>query len=576
VSLLQTPDFRNHFERLKAATLNKFTSGTIPEWICKHTFINGDPFSFKDHEYQEKILRDESQEVVIIKPSQVGISELSCRLALALCAVLRGYTIAYTLPTAGFASTFMRTRVDPVIQGSSYLADLLHTTTDNAEVKRIGDSYLYLKGSQSSNAPISIPCDHLFHDELDFSDMDVISQYQSRLTHSKYKRKHKLSTPTIPKRGIDREFASSRRHYSLVKCNHCNHSFVPDYFDHVKIPGSETLELRSIKKEMLPKLRYTEAYVECPACKKKPSLQPRHREWVCENPSESFTASGYQITPFDAPNIITPGYLIEASTQYKRYTDFENFGLGRPAEDKESTLSRTDLEPLLIETQGIGYGSYVMGLDMGLLCHCFIGFCTHDGFLILVHSEVIPVHLVRQRRKELAVQYRVRMTVVDSMPYLETVIAMQAEDKNLFGSVYVRQKGLEMYMVKDQDEDAEKGKGEVRQVNINRDKVLDALMELIRSRLILKVTDENDEAWMTQMCDMKRMREWTVDQELSFIWKKSEEGNDHFHHALIYTWVASQMLGVSNNALMLPFLMQKIKLAPAPSGWDRTMFGGQG
>ena len=35
------------------------------------------------------------------------------------CAVCdhAGYTVAYTLPTAGFASTFMKTQVDPIIQG---------------------------------------------------------------------------------------------------------------------------------------------------------------------------------------------------------------------------------------------------------------------------------------------------------------------------------------------------------------------------------------------------------------------------------------------------------------------------
>lgn len=553
--------FRHHVERLKAATLNKFTASSIPEWITRHTFIGGEPYSYVDHEYQEKILRDMSQEVVVIKPSQVGVSETSIRLALALCAVQRGYTVAYTLPTAGFAGTFMRTRVDPVIQSSPYLSSLVHSTTDNSEVKRLGDSYLYLKGAQSANAPISVPCDHLIHDELDFSDPEVISQYQSRLTHSKYRRKTKLSTPTIPGRGIHKEFQRSRRHYNLVKCDHCNHEFVPDFHDHVKIPGSETIELRGVRKEHLKTLDYRNAYVECPRCKKKPSLQVAHRVWVCENPEDNFIAAGYQVSPFDAPNLITPGYLIESSTQYKRYTDFENFGLGKPAEDKESTLTYEDLDSLIIESIGVhAYGSYIMGMDMGLLCHCLVGFITHDGFLIIVHSEIIPVHNVRERRKELARFYRIKMTVVDSMPYMETILSMQKEDQNLYGAVYVRQRGLELYRIKEQAENAEEGLPAVRQVNINRDKVLDNLMLLIREKLLLKVSDARDDLWKAHLCDMKRMREWTVDQEMSFVWKKSEEGNDHFHHATLYLWMASQLVGVSGSSVHMPFLMQKYKM----------------
>ena len=194
-----------HIERLRSATLNKFSVDTIPEWITTHTKIGGENYSFVDHEYQERILRDTSREVNVRKCSQVGLSETSARLALALVAVLPKYTVAYTLPTAGFAQTFMRTRVDPIIQSSPFLSELVHATTDNAEVKRFGESYLYLKGSQSSNAPISVPCDHLIHDEIDFSDPETISQYHSRITHSKYKRKTRLSTPTAPGRGIDRE-----------------------------------------------------------------------------------------------------------------------------------------------------------------------------------------------------------------------------------------------------------------------------------------------------------------------------------------------------------------------------------
>ena len=145
-------EFKFHLQRLKAATVSKLTLDNIPEWIVQNTYLNGRPYSFMHHEYQEKILRDQSQETVTRKCSQVGLSEKMARKSVALCSLTRGYTVAYTLPTAAFAATFMRTRIDPIIQSSPYLSSMIHTTTDNAEVKRFGDSYLYLKGCQSENA----------------------------------------------------------------------------------------------------------------------------------------------------------------------------------------------------------------------------------------------------------------------------------------------------------------------------------------------------------------------------------------------------------------------------------------
>lgn len=554
-----TPEFLHHVERLKSATINKLSMEHLPEWICKHTKLAGEPYSFIDHEYQERILRSMAREINVRKCSQVGLSETSARMALALCAVTRAYTVAYTLPTAGFAATFMRTRIDPVIDGSEYLKSLVHTTTDNSEVKRFGDSYLYLKGAQSSNAPISVPCDHLIHDEIDFSDPEVIGQYHSRITHSKYKRKTRLSTPTIPNRGIDKEFQRSKRYFNMTKCNHCGEWFYPDYFRDVKIPGFSG-DLRSITKINLHKYRYNEAYVGCPRCGKAVDLGPQYREWVCENPDDHYVADGFQVAPFDAPRIITPGYLVESSTAYKRYIDFINFGLGLPAEDKESTLTASELEELLTDQMPTLWGSYVMGLDMGLMCHCVIGFCTYDGFLIIVHSEVIPVHMVRQRRKELAAQFHVRMTVVDSQPYTETVLAMQTEDDNLFGAVYVRSKNLETHYVREQERDEDQAKVEIRQVNINRDKAFDHLMEIIRAKTLRKVKDENDELWKTQLCDMKRVKEWTADAELSFVWRKSEDGNDHFHHATLYMHIASQMMGITRSSIIVSSFVHKFKV----------------
>lgn len=463
-------------------------------------------------------------------------------MALALCAVIRGYTVAYTLPTAGFAATFMRTRIDPVIQDSPYLKSLLSGEVDNSEVKKIGDSFLYLKGAQSSNAPISVPCHHLIHDEVDFSDAEVLSQYQSRLTHSKYKRKTKLSTPTIPDRGIDYEFQRSRRHFNMCKCNHCNHWFAPDYFEHVKIPGF-TGDLREITKANLHSHNYADAVVKCPKCGETPSLLPEHREWVCENPTDKFVAAGYQITPFEAPRIITPGYLVESSTQYRRYVDFVNFSLGLPVLDEDATLTTEELSSVIGNELDVSTGSVVMGVDMGGTCHVTICRVRQDNSMRVLHIEQVPAAKIRERYMELRRIWAPRMTIMDAFPYTETCMALCAVDIRLLGAVYTRQKGLDLFKVIDREADRSEAVRDLRQININRDRSFDALMDFIRAGRLSKQSCPADSVWVKQLTDMRRIKDWdTQSQEIVYRWTKSEQGHDHYHHSLLYAFVASMVM----------------------------------
>lgn len=547
--------FSEHVARLKSGANKARSLEQVSLWIEQNTKIKGRPYSFKDHEYQKYLLDLAAPEWNVQKPSQVGVTEASLRGAVALCGMLRSFTVAYTLPTASLASTIMKTRVNPIIEDSNTLSEMV-ADLDNTEVKQIGNSYLYLKGAAANNAAISVPCDMRIHDEVDFSDPVILSQYESRLSHSPYKFCGMLSTPTLPKKGINAEFLNSRRHFNIVKCSCCGHHFIPSYYEHVRIPGFSG-ELQSITKGNIFRYAFKDAFVECPKCGGKPSLQPEHREWVVENGSENFVAVGVQISPFDAPNVVTPGGLVLASTKYKKISDFHNFGLGQPHEDKESVLTEEELKACITSNFNLDSGyTHVMGFDQGNTCWVTVGAVHFDGSIRVVHTESVPLVEFRKRYNELRVQYRARLTVGDTMPNAEMVLTLQRQDPNLFGAIYTEKRSMELFSVVDRDEDEGAGKQELRQVNISRNAAFDSLMGAIRKSMISKKPDENDDLWVQHLTDMRRMKDWDARaQEIVYKWVKSADGEDHFHHSLLYCYIASQMMGVSSGSeVRLPMI----------------------
>jgi hypothetical protein len=548
-----------HLNRVKTAVLKRHSAASIAKWITENTFYASQPYSYVDHEYQEKILSDTSIEVNIRKCSQVGISEASARMALALVNVISPYTVAYTLPTAHFAGTFAKTRVDTVIEGSEVIKNAAHRTNNNNEHKQFGDSMLYIRGAASSNAPISIPVDHLVHDEVDFSDQEVLSQYLSRLTHSKWKRIHRISTPTLPGFGIDKAFQESRRHFMLVKCHHCNHFFAPSYYDHVHIPGY-TKDLREINKQTLTRIRWEEAAVHCPKCGQVPSLQKEHRHWVLENPDQSYRAAGYQVSPFDAPNVIAPSYLVERSTSYVRRQDFDNFNLGIPAEDSEATLSRKDFQELFVRAEASAT-SFVMGVDVGNVYHFVIWAVDPWGDAFGVHYEQVPMSKAKARYFELRSLFRVACTVIDSGPHAETVMSIQNTDFNCYAAVYKASKNILTHVIKDKDEEKDKGQEFVRQVDVNRSRALDAYMMFIRENHLQIKDCEERETIIAHHCSMKRVKVYDSESgELQYSWQKTD-GEDHFHHASLYAYIASRIKGLGRTLIVIPTTtMHKIKL----------------
>lgn len=559
---------KHHLERLKLATTERHQRTNLSTWITDNTFINGRPYQYKDHEYQKRIVDDPSRELVYFKAAQLGLSEISLRMALGLVMTTHGgLNLAYVFPTAGFASQYSQTRFQPIISGSPLLrASMTTEDLDGASVKTFGPNRaIYFRGaSVGTTSAISTSLDAIIFDELDFASPEIVGDYTSRLIHSKHKLKIKLSTPTFEGGPISTAFQASNRWLNMCRCHHCSTVFYPEYYSMVRVPGWDK-HLDEITSENLHKVDYKNATLNCPSCGKVPSLQPEHRFWDCQNPSEDHVAAGYKITPFDAPNVISIPYLVEASTSYSNKASFRNYSLGECASSQENGLTLEEMEAASIEMVNSPFTTHTMGVDLGNVSHFVVGGVGSDGKAVVVHYERVPLGKFRERYFALKAFYRISVVCVDIQPFTDLVMSLSMTDSNLFACQYVVKQGLDLFEVRQREMDRDTATGPTKQVAVNRTAIFDRLMVEVREgRLLIRRTAD----WQTYRAhatDMKRSQAQLRSGEFASNWVKSSKGFDHFWHATAYFFISSQMRGMAATGGTLNLGVSKFKVTGPPT-----------
>jgi Phage terminase large subunit (GpA) len=533
---------RKHIESLRQTAFDTYDLKDAAQFIMNKTFLNGERFSFKHHEYQQDILADTSKTIVVQKSSQIGMTEIQVRWALALCGMIKNFTAICVWPYRGDASGMMRTRISPIINNSPYLSAMVDKGVDNTELKEFNNgSWLYARGCNSDTAALSVPGSVVIGDEIDRCDPHVLAQFQSRLKHSPWALTRLFGTPTVAGVGVHKAMQATRRKVHMCKCEFCNHSFVPTY-DDVHIPGYSHSK-REITKDTIGNIRWKEAVVLCPSCFKAPSLLPKHRQWVVENDRDSFEAVGYHVTPFSVPVVMTPAKLVMESTRYNSYSEFENQGLGLASDSADDQLSPTDLATSKFDGDLNSTEMHYLGADMGLTCHLMVGRITLEGVLLVVHRVRVPLRDFEAKFQELSRRYKVLIAVCDAFPYTDLILRMQRYYSRCYGGVYHGSRGMATYQIKLVKEDKSEGKLPINQAMIHRNLNFDEVMALFKQGKILwQAQDEKEDAIFVQhLLDMKRKQEFDRNNEMAYSWTKSAEGQDHYHHTLGYLHVAARL-----------------------------------
>lgn len=524
---MSNPVLRQFVDDLKARYPTDGASMTQGEWICANTKLNGRRFSFKDYEFQEAIVNDMHPDLSVIKPSQVGMTEVQVRKFLAFLARNRGTSGIFTFPNERMFKSNSKTRIKPVVSQPAFGMSGIDDEKPNRAMNlyEVKGSWAHIMGMTEGEAT-STPADILFHDEVDLSNQTMLGLFQSRLQNSAWKITQNFSTPTHAQFGIDAKFQASDQRQYMLKCGCCGHWQVPDFqMPFLHMPGYDgDGKLEEIDADMMAKIDLDACYVKCERCSKALDMRdPSLREWVAARPGRD--AHGYQILPFSTWRLPIPYILrqLQKMRQMDNIKGWYNTVLGRTYSDANSKLEPDAVKAIMVGPAIPDVGADVpcaLASDMGKICHLVVG-AIRGGAVHPFLFEQVPADNIEARIKELRARYKIVAGAVDRHPYTPT--SNQIRDDSRRKILPVEYRGTEFISLKEDEYDV------LDFVQINRTKAIDEVVKGVRAKSwTMRGYGGLAQVVVEHMCDMVRVEI----EEKPAVWEKLT-GQDHFMHALV-------------------------------------------
>jgi hypothetical protein len=408
-----------------------------------------------------------------------------------------------------------------------------------------------------------VPTDLLVIDELDHCDRTNLITAESRLKHSRFKNqvddeevrgiKFRFSTPSATDYGVDRLYNRSNRKQRLVKCLHCNHWFFPHFYTHCRFPSEiwdrpleELGYLDAILIEDKHLMNTVKLFCPNPTCQKhitKENLRHEHREWVAECPSVT-TINGYKVSPFDAPENVTPASLVRKIIDYgSGVSKFRNYELGEAHSDSSNSFlinvakDNTVLTPLLpsYDPNHTVATNCIAGLDVGDTSWLIIGKINFQTKGIdTIHYERIDRRLATDHLCQTVLtrlkQYGVTLLVCDMRPFADVMQRIQAARPVgwvLPNSYTLSDTKLAFYKVDDK----------LHTVASERTELLNYTSAQVNQGRIRFAKHPEIETVYQHLKGTQRVDSTTESGENESRWVK--KGDDHFAHALAYLQIAA-------------------------------------
>ena len=334
-------------------------------WVDFHNIKNekGDSIEWLHHQFLLDIYNDQSDNLVVIKAAQIGMSTLEI-LKNIRDAERQRMDIIYTLPSDADVSVFVSGKVNRIIQNNKHL-EKLTADKDSIEQKQIGMSMIYFRGTWTKKSAIMVTADRLVHDEKDSSKQDVIADYQARLQHSKYKQTHVFSHPSVPNSGVDMEWQLSDQKEWFIRCPHCQYEQFLSW--HTEDPKRMSVDVE--RKEFI-----------CKKCRGVLSAEDRAcGRWVARYDRKKrpeIKWSGFHISLLMAPWVSATDIIVkynECMSGKQTMDFFYNKVLGLPYAGSGNVVLEDTIKGAWTPEKNLYQGRLIVGVDTGVKLNYVFG-----------------------------------------------------------------------------------------------------------------------------------------------------------------------------------------------------------
>ena len=271
------------------------------------------------------------------KSAQMGYTETALNITLYKID-MESLDCLYVLPAkTPDASEFSAARFDPAIELSPRLTELF-SSVKNVGHKRAGAINLYIRGCKSRSALKSIPVAFIVFDEIDEMNTDLIPLAEERTSGRVDPQIWKISTPTLPNKGINELFLDSTQEHYEFKCPHCSRIIELIWPDAIKIIGDHHNNCSG-------------SHLQCPKCSHKLEHETKQTwlaggQWTSYGDT-SLDARGFYINqlysitrrPEEVTKLYFKGLIDKASEQ-----EFFNSKLGLPHIVKGAQVQKHEVE----------------------------------------------------------------------------------------------------------------------------------------------------------------------------------------------------------------------------------------
>ena len=485
------------------------TAPPFHEWV-KNIVLDGKPFAYDRHEYLLEPYQDDHPHQTEMKAAQLGLTTRAMLRSLYKCRYASFRGVLYLFPSRTDALDFSKSRISNLIDENKDTIGKWLRDTDSAGLKKVWNSFLYIRGMHSKVGLKSIPVDFVIFDELDEAPQNSVDMAMERMGHSEHRLVLQLSNPTLPDYGIDKAFQETDQRYWLLKCEKCGeYTCLEDTFPDCLVTANGHV-IRA-----------------CHKCESE--LNPSIGQWVAKHPSVT-DKRGYHYSQLFS-HFINPGDILHQFRTTNNLTDFYNLKIGNAYVEAQNRLSVQEVLGLC-GTEGIvsqDKGPCFMGVDQGKNLHVVIGKRHPQKAGKIIHLEV---YRDWEELDRLMTSFRVIRCVVDALPETRNARAFAERHRGKVFLNYYNQHQKGSYKWNEQE----------LIVQCNRTESLDAShREIMEQTLILPKNCGIVQEFAEHLHNVaKKLEENEETGSKRYTYVKL--GTDHFRHAFNYEAMARSFM----------------------------------